>query len=267
MGIKKILLSLLGEEKYLSLVASSFQRVYRTGWLGSSYQDIYFLKSIVEEGAYCADIGAHLGYYTLELSRLVKDQGKVIAVEPMSQFNRTLQKLLKKKHVTNTTLYQAAMGGEGDWVEMGIPRIGDMKKFAYARVMSASVPLEYFESEKVKNESGDALFLGLPRLDFIKCDVEGLELKVVASMMETLRAHHPILLCELGEKSDRIKLLEMTGPLGYRVYLLGKGRLQLLDPQSDKTAISHNHYFIPRRHEERLRHLIDGELPGHSIIC
>ena len=258
MGIKKTLLSLLGEEKYLSLAANSFQRVYRTGWLGSSYQDVYFLKNIVEEGAYCVDIGAHLGYYTLELSRLVKDQGKVIAIEPMSKFNRTIRKLLLNQHISNTTLYQVAMGGDGDWVEMGIPKIGAMKKFAYARVMSASVPLDYVESEKVKNETGDHLFLGLPRLDFIKCDVEGLELKVVASMMETLRVHHPILLCELGEKSDRIRLLDMIGSLGYRVYLLEKGRLQLLDPQSDRIAISHNHYFIPRRHEERLRHLISG---------
>jgi FkbM family methyltransferase len=259
MGIKRTLLGLLGEEKYLSLVAGSFQRLYRTGWLGSLYQDVYFLKNVIGEGAYCVDIGAHLGYYTFEMSRLVKPSGKVFAIEPMSQFSQALQQLLKKKRATNITLYQVAMGGEGDWVEMGIPKIGEEKKFAYARVKSASVPLDYVESEKVKNESADRLFLGLPRLDFVKCDVEGLELKVIASMMETLRAHHPILLCELGEKSDRIRLLEMIAPLGYQVYLLEKGRLQLLDPQSDRKAISHNHYFIPSSHQERLRHLIDSE--------
>ncbi|HMH22886.1 MAG TPA: FkbM family methyltransferase [Puia sp.] len=255
--IKKILLSVLGEKRYLSLLASSFQRVFPTGWLGSSYQDIYFLKNIIGEGAYCVDIGAHLGYYTLELSRLVKASGKVIAIEPMSKFNQALRDLLKQRRVGNTTVYQVAMGGDGPWVDMGIPRIGSMKKFAYARVMNSNTTLEYIESERVKNESGDHLFLGLPRVDFIKCDVEGLELSVFSSMTETIRLHQPILLCELGAKQDRISLLGMVAPFGYRVYLLEKGRLRLLDPESDRTAISHNHYFLPAKHAIRLRHLID----------
>lgn len=255
MEIKKILLRLLGEKKYLSLLAGNFQRIYRTGWLGRTYQDIYFLKEIIGQGAYCVDIGAHLGYYTLELSRLVKASGKVIAIEPMSKFNQALQALLKTRQVSNTTVYQVALGGEGDWVEMGIPRIGGMKKFAYARVMQRSAELQYIESEKVKNESGDHLFQGLPRLDFIKCDVEGLEVPVFASMMGTLTAHHPVLLCELADKKERIQLYEMILPLGYQAYLLKKGKLQPLDVYSDRTAISHNHYFIPPEHEERLKHL------------
>src|SRR5882672_5608200 len=89
--LKKILLLLLGEKKYLSLLASSFQRLYKTGKLGTDYQDIYFLKTMISDGNYCVDIGAHLGYFTFELSRLVKDNGKVFAIEPMSKFNQTLQ--------------------------------------------------------------------------------------------------------------------------------------------------------------------------------
>ncbi|HZE83605.1 MAG TPA: FkbM family methyltransferase, partial [Puia sp.] len=176
----------------------------------------------------------------------------------MSKFNQALRELLWQRRVGNTTLYQLAMGGDGPWVEMGIPRIGSMKKFAYARVMDSNTTLEYIESEKVQNESGDHLFLGLPRVDFIKCDVEGLELAVFASMTETLRMHQPMLLCELGAKQERIALLDMIGPLGYKVYLLKKGRLHLLDPHSDETAISHNHYFIPSRQAARLQHLIDN---------
>ncbi|HEY4875051.1 MAG TPA: hypothetical protein VIH86_05730, partial [Puia sp.] len=71
-SIKKFLLSLLGEKKYLALLASSFQKIFKTGLAGVDYQDVYFLKEFIREGNYCVDIGAHLGYYTLELSRLVK---------------------------------------------------------------------------------------------------------------------------------------------------------------------------------------------------
>ena len=243
--VKQALLSTLGEKKYLSLLAGSFQKIYPLGLPGESYQDIYFLKKMIRPGAFCVDIGAHLGYYTFELSRLAGESGKIFAIEPMSKFNKTLERLLEKKKIRNVTLYQVALGGSEAFVEMGIPLVNNQKKFAYARIMKTSGHLQYIESEKVPNESGDHLFRDLSRLDFIKCDVEGLEVAVFSSMMEVIAAHHPVLLCELGDKTDRITLSQMLSPLGYRCYLLKNKTLHLLDVYSDEKAVSHNHYFIP----------------------
>ncbi len=96
----------------------------------------------------------------------------------MSKFYNTLKSIVSKKKLPNVTLYQYAMGGDTEFVEMGIPKVNNVKKFAYARIMHTSTFLEYVESEKVKNVYGDDLFRELPRVDFIKCDVEGLELPV-----------------------------------------------------------------------------------------
>jgi len=260
--LKKLLLFLVGEKRYLSLLASSFQTLYKTVGLGIDYQDIYFLREIIREGYYCADIGAHLGYYTLELSRLVKTSGKVLAIEPMSKFHHTLRKLVSGSRASNITLYQFAMGGDSDYVEMGIPKVNKTKKFAYARIMKSNTYLEYIESERVKNETGDNLFYDLPRLDFVKCDVEGLEIPVFKGMMQTIARHKPILLCELAEKNERITLHEMLLPLGYKTYLLENKKLVLLDIHSDRKAISHNHYYIPAEHAERLGSLIVSGRPG-----
>jgi FkbM family methyltransferase len=257
-GMKKILLSVLGEKKYLSLLANSFQRIYKTEFPGKDYQDVYFLKQFIETGNYCVDIGAHLGYYTCELSRLAGANGKVYAIEPMSKFNKTLENLLRKKNINNVVLKQVALGGNGDFVEMGIPQVNNMKKFAYARVMQSSTHLEYVESEKVKNETGDNLFISLPRLDFIKCDVEGLEVPVFSSMMRVLEKYTPTLLCELGDIKDRIALYEMIKPLGYGVYILKNKKLHLLDVHSDERPISHNHYFIPQQRAEKIKQLINN---------
>jgi len=253
---RKILLSLLGERKYLLLLASSFQKLYKTGRLGSNYQDIYFLKEIIRDGNYCVDIGAHLGYYTFELSRLAGKSGQVFAIEPVSKFNKTLQNLLGKKKIENVKLYQLALGGKGEFVEMGIPEVNKMKKFGYARVVESSAGLQFVETEKVRNEQGDHLFLDLPRLDFIKCDVEGLEVPVFASMMKTLAKHLPVLLCELADKGDRITLYEMLRPMGYKIFFLQNKKLYSLDAYSDAKPISHNHYFIPLTQVKRLDHLV-----------
>jgi FkbM family methyltransferase len=254
--LRKALLTLLGERRYLSLLARSFQQVYPTGLLDSGYQDIYFLKEFIQKGDYCLDIGAHLGYYAFELSHLVKQEGRVYAVEPMSKFFQTLQRLVKAKKIKNMFLVQAAMGGKTDWVEMGVPEIGKQKKFAYARVMDSNPYLAYVEKEKVKNENGDALFKDLSRLDFIKCDVEGLEVAVMTSLMATIQSHVPVMLCELADRNERVRLFELLLPFGYQAFFLKEKKLFPMDVYSSTDTISHNHYFIPTVRLDRFKHLI-----------
>jgi FkbM family methyltransferase len=244
-GIRQILLRSLGEKRYLRLLASAFQRLYKTGWLGVDYQDIYFLRNLIRPGDYCIDIGAHLGYFTCELSRLAGSNGHVYAIEPMSKFYQTLRALIKSRGISNVTLEQYAMGAETEFVEMGIPRVDNVKKFAYARAVEYNDWLEYVESEKVRNIRGDEHFAGLPRLDFIKCDVEGLELSVFRSFREIIRKHRPVILCELGDPQDRGRLLELLGENDYALYYLENKKLRALETDSPVKTVSHNHYFIP----------------------
>jgi hypothetical protein len=147
------------------------------------------------------------------------------------------------------------MGAGSEWVEMGIPRVNNVKKFAYARAVASSDWLEYVESEKVRNVGGDEHFADLPRLDFIKCDVEGLELPVFSSFMGIIRKYQPIILCELGEPKDRARLLELLGEDRYCLYYLDNKKLKPLPTASPVKTVSHNHYFIPHPRLEAIRHL------------
>src|SRR5262249_5360207 len=141
------------------------------------------------------------------------------------------QQLLKRKHADNVTLHQVALGGSGEYVEMAIPASDGRKHFARARVMEDHPDLAFHtaESVRIKNESGDHLFSDLPRLDYIKCDVEGLEHKVFASLTKTLEKHHPILLCEFYDRDLRIKFFEILQPFGYLPFALEKGVLHPID--------------------------------------
>ena len=80
MGIKQILLKLLGEKRYLSLLAASFQRLFPTGRLGLNYQDVYFLKNIIVffiELDYCRQWHhLHITYLSPELFR--DDPGRTL---------------------------------------------------------------------------------------------------------------------------------------------------------------------------------------------
>ncbi len=254
--IRKALLYSLGEKRYLQLLAGSFQKLYRTGRLGVDYQDIYFLKQYLRPGDYCVDIGAHLGYFAFEMSRLVGNDGHVFAIEPMSKFFNTLKNIATDKKLKNITLYQNAMGADTEFVEMGIPKVNNVKKFAYARVKSTHAYLEYVESEKVKNVYGDQLFLDLPRMDFIKCDVEGLELPVFHSFLKTIEKFKPVILCELEDPKERQTLLDLFKPFDYRLYYLENKKLKPLPSDSLIDPVSHNHYFIPLGRLQKLETLI-----------
>ncbi|HXB10210.1 MAG TPA: FkbM family methyltransferase [Puia sp.] len=256
MAVKKILLNVLGEKRYLSFLSRIFQRLHSLGLLGKEYADIFFLKKFIRKGDYCVDIGAHLGYFTLPLSRLVGDTGKVFAIEPMRAFHDTLQGLLVQKHVQNVTLYKVALGGDGEYVQMGIPDSGATKHFAHARVVEANPHLAFSGSEQVRNESGDRLFAELPRLDYIKCDVEGLEYKVFASMTKTIEKHRPILLCEFFDGGQRRQFFELIKPFGYEGYVLEAGQLVALDMDEKGGIVAQNDYFIPSKHLERMRPFI-----------
>jgi FkbM family methyltransferase len=253
--LKKLLLKILGERNYLFFTASIFQRLYPTGRLGKEYQDVYFLSSIIHKGNYVADIGAHLGYYTFELSHLTGAGGKVIAIEPVSKFSAVLEKMINKKKLENIELKKVALGGKGDFVEIGIPIVGNQKKFGYARIKEMHEHLQYAETEKVPNVNGDELFKEIPRLDFIKCDVEGAEVPVFNSLLLTVDKHRPILLCELADKQERVKMFELLQPFQYKAYLLNDKKLHELDVFSDELAISHNHYFIPAARIQQMKHL------------
>lgn len=256
MVIKKILLRVLKEKDYLALLASSFQRMYKARLLGKEYQDVYFLRKIIHPGDYCVDIGAHLGYFAVPLSRLVGPKGKVFAVEPMRAFHDTLKRLLERRKVANVTLYQVALGGKGEFVEMGIPDVGDVKHFAYARVTESSPHFSFKETERVRNESGDHLFGGLPRLDYIKIDVEGLEYSVLSSMTGVLRQHQPILLCEVCSPEQRAQLAGLLEPYGYRPFSLVEGKLIPIDLSVEGAIRTQNDYFIPTQRLDQLRPFI-----------
>lgn len=255
--IKDSLLRILGEKKYLETLCSTFQTMLKRGLLDKAeYQDVYFLKQHIRSGDTCIDIGAHLGYYCFELDRLAGSKGTVYAIEPISKFNGVIEKYMKSHSFPGLTLFKVALGGEGQEVEMGIPKVGSRKRFAYAKIIERDDHFTFVETEKVKNEDPNTLFGKLHKIDFIKCDVEGFEVRLFTKMLPTVEKYRPRLLCELGSSEERQKFAELVKPLGYQCYRLHEGKWEVLDPYGEKNALSHNHYFLTAAHVKEFASLI-----------
>jgi FkbM family methyltransferase len=247
--IKNALLRTLGEKRYLETLRSTFQVMLRRHWLSdSAYQDVYFLKKHISPGDSCVDIGAHLGYYCFELARLCGPEGKVNAVEPVSKFNSVIEKYMKGHSFRGLKLCKVALGGDGPFVEMGIPRVGNRKRFAFAKIIEQQDTFSFVETERVPNEDPNLLFGDLSRIDFIKCDVEGFEVRLFTKMLPTVARFRPKLLCELGSGEIRQAFAELVRPLGYSCFRLHEGKWESLDPYGTESALSHNYYFLTADH-------------------
>lgn len=183
-------------------------------WLGRAL-DLYgewsegeaeLFRSLLRSGDVVVEAGANIGSLTLPLADAVGISGEVWAFEPHPQILARLRENVMRQ---NVTLHREALGNSDGIVSMRlfdpsrvcIPGGSEGKSGDYQQV-----PVCCLDS------------FGLVRLDFLKVDVGGYELKVVQGGAQTIARCRPIL-CVDNQRTDRsdaiIRCLEDGG---YRVY-------------------------------------------------
>jgi FkbM family methyltransferase len=152
------------------------------------------LVELVRPGSIVWDVGAHVGFFTLLLARLVGEGGKVLAFEPDQ--TEPLRAALDRNGVENVEVRPVAV-----WSTVGSlrfdPRGGDGTHGAVATDGAVFVPSTTLDRE---------LEHGVPQL--VKIDVEGAEEEVLLGGPHLLLEHRPIVVCEVHvARRGRIELL------------------------------------------------------------
>lgn len=180
------------------------------------YKYHYFDKKMIRKGDYIIDLGANLGYYTILFAKWTGKTGKVYAVEPVFYFADTIKWASKKYE--NIELYPYALGKEEKEVTLGT-----LDKSGYLRTGLLHV-IEQEEKEapqefavKAQMKKASILFENIPRLDFVKCDIEGYEEIVLPEMADLLRKFKPVIQLETwGEHKAPVEKFLLEN--GYEIY-------------------------------------------------
>ncbi|UOQ75718.1 FkbM family methyltransferase [Hymenobacter sp. 5516J-16] len=244
--LRKLLVRTLGFERYIRLVSRVYLRLVGAGWGRQKYPELFFLERIVKPGFVCIDIGANLGYYSVALSRLVGPQGQVLAVEPIPAFQAIWQDNVRLSGYQNLTLLPYALGGEQTTVQMGTPERDGLLHHGMTKVAASNPQEQYARTYEVPMRVPDALFQNLPRLDFVKCDVEGFEYEVFRHMQATLRRFQPLIQTELNGLENRRAVAGLLATLGYKPFILSE-RFELVpctEAQLSSTVTA-DFYFQP----------------------
>lgn len=140
-------------------------------------ESIGWCRKLVRRGAVAVDIGAHIGYYTRILSRLVGRSGHVFAFEPCSENFVVLSKNLSQQQYRNVTVFKKAVGAQ------------NAQAILFISPGHSNHSLNAGFTESVGQEQVEIIPLDLvleqqriSRVDFIKVDVEGFEIEVLNGM-------------------------------------------------------------------------------------
>ena len=199
-----------------------------------------FAMRFLRQGMMVLDVGAHHGFYTLLASLRVGPAGRVIAFEPSPRERKRLKRHIKMNNCKNVRIEPLAVGashgqatlflveGAEDYCNSLRPPV------TQARTISIRVEVTSLD-EYLSNEA-------IPKVNFIKLDVEGSELDALKGAVRLLAtAPRPVLMVEVYDIR--------TEPWGYRAHeivqflsqatyewfsLLGDGTPRAIEPGKDR---------------------------------
>jgi FkbM family methyltransferase len=191
---------LLGWAIYFGLYERSRERLY----------------SLAGAGATVLDVGTNLGEVLLNLGRRVGDQGRVLGFEPDPLNHALAQRNLDLNPMPWVTLLPVGLGHEAGVFPLALNterNRGGNRILWDATKTSTAVEVRTLDEMVALHE--------LRRLDLIKIDVEGFELKVLRGAMQSVQRFMPHLFVELDDSNLRQQggcareLVALLEALGY----------------------------------------------------
>lgn len=152
------------------------------------------IEKLTRPGMIAIDVGADIGYYTLQMSRLVGPQGRVVAFEPIPDARRRLEHNIALNGCKNIEVSEYALGNQEGTVYLEDP-------FKKSRLnLTKSSGEEGDIKVSIKRMDDLAEQMNLPSVDIVKMDIEGAEHEALLGMESILKKHHPILIVEVHNR-------------------------------------------------------------------
>ena len=130
--------------------------------------DVYSLKYIPKSSV-VVDLGAGIGEFTVMASRIVGNQGKVIAIEPSPKDYQTLVYNVSQNHCDNVIAINVGVFDREEKLQL---------EFKDQKFIADSKPLK-----EIIND----LKISIDEIKFMKMDIEGAEKFVIPSSLDIIR--------------------------------------------------------------------------------
>nr|CBA31998.1 hypothetical protein Csp_D29920 [Curvibacter putative symbiont of Hydra magnipapillata] len=194
------------------------------------------------DGVVGLDCGANLGVHTVEWAKALYGRGSVIAIEAQERIYYALAGNIAINNCFNAKAIHGAIGAEEGVLDIPVPdylqpaSFGSLELRQTAKSEFIGQAINAERNQRVRMLTIDSL--DLKRLDFIKIDVEGMELEALAGGRNTIMKHKPVMLIE-SIKTDKVALLKFLEEHGYQTFPMGINVLAVhsTDPTREQISI------------------------------
>jgi len=214
-------------------------------------RDIFF--KIAESSPIIFDIGANVGWYSINFAKLPKVKN-IFAFEPIPYTFAYLKKHLKLNGIKKVLPFSFAFSDTA-----GQKTFYWTKNEAVAASMANIIPDRHkIHKIKCKTTTIDKFMKNRKnKIDLIKCDVEGAELFVFKGALKTLEKHKPVIFTELLRKwSAKFNyhpndVIDFLKPIGYDCYIIKNNKIKKFG-RVDENTIETNYLFFHKTKHKKL---------------
>lgn len=193
-------------------------------------------------GVVAIDCGANIGAHTIEWAKQMHDWGKVIAFEAQERIFYALAGNITINNCFNARAIWAAVGSEAGEIGVPVPDYFKPSSFGSLEIRQKDSTefigqkIDYNNAQPTRMMSIDQL--NLDRLDFIKIDIEGMEMEALNGAQASIKRHKPQMLIEKIKSSEE-QINNFLTNFGYKIFPLGINLLAIheSDPASTRIQI------------------------------
>lgn len=192
--------------------------------------EINFLKKILKKDDYFIDIGANIGLFSINASRIIGENGKIISFEPSPVTFSRLKENIDLNNFKNVDIRNIGISDKKGELTLNISETGhdawdtfatniDKKMFnkcTTVPVHTLDEELKEFDKEKIA---------------LVKIDVEGWEKFVLHGAKDFLTKYEPVLMVEFTENNTEaagynvLEIYDIMNTFGYQWYKYINGNL------------------------------------------
>lgn len=215
-------------------------------------EETKFLLDVVKDNDVVLDVGANLGWYTLNWLKKKKDV-TVFSFEPIPEiFDKFVQNLIiNGQHAANAFNFGLSnVNGE-------INFFFDNERCGASSMVNLRGTQNTTQVKCIVKRLDDVFSsLNSDRLDFIKCDVEGAEKLVFDGGIETIKKYKPVIFSEMLRKwSSKFDytpndIINMLAKLEYGCYVIHNNYLDLVESVTEDTVETNFIFLNQEKHIE-----------------
>jgi FkbM family methyltransferase len=195
------------------------------------------------DGVVALDCGANMGVHTIEWARLMTGWGSVVAIEAQERIFYALAGNIAMNNCFNARAIWSAVGEESGTIGVPVPDYFSPSSFGSLEIRKKET--NEFIGQNINYENTQPVSLitidgmNFQRLDFVKIDIEGMEIEALKGAYESIRKFRPLMMIE-KIKSNETEITDLLLGNGYQIFPMGMNILAAheSDPVSKQIQIT-----------------------------